>query len=120
MKCQILFSGKNKKNVINLKSAEFAQWVVEVKVKGKACFKLYLYKVANLYKVWDMKKQDENIQKGFRRKSVDFCRSVSYKGSAYNEFCLKLKDLDNSLTLVHMYSDEKEDSYLKISTLPKF
>ena len=25
MKCQILFSGKNKKNIINLSSAEFAQ-----------------------------------------------------------------------------------------------
>ena len=33
MKCQILFSGKNKKNIINLSSAENAQRVV--KVKGK-------------------------------------------------------------------------------------
>ena len=31
MKCQILFSGKNKKNVINLSSAEFALRVVKVK-----------------------------------------------------------------------------------------
>ena len=31
MKCQILFSGKNKKNIINLSSAEFAQKVVEIK-----------------------------------------------------------------------------------------
>ena len=30
MKCQILFSGKNKKNVINLSSAENAQRVVKV------------------------------------------------------------------------------------------
>ena len=30
MKCQILFSGKNKKNVINLSSAEFAQRVAKV------------------------------------------------------------------------------------------
>ena len=44
-----------------------------------------------------MKKQDENIQKGFRRKSVDFCRSVSHKGSAYNEFCLKWKILTTHL-----------------------
>ena len=32
MKCQILFSGKNKKNVINLSSAENAQRVVKVKL----------------------------------------------------------------------------------------
>ena len=30
MKCQILFSGKNKKIIINLSSAEFAQRVVNV------------------------------------------------------------------------------------------
>ena len=33
MKCQILFSGKNKKNIINLPSAENAQRVVKVKLK---------------------------------------------------------------------------------------
>ena len=33
MKCQILFSGKNKKNIINLPSAENAQRVVKVKDK---------------------------------------------------------------------------------------
>ena len=31
MKCQILFSGKNKKNIINLSSAENDQRVVKVK-----------------------------------------------------------------------------------------
>ena len=31
MKCQILFSGKNKKNIINLSSAENAKRVVKVK-----------------------------------------------------------------------------------------
>ena len=31
MKCQILFSGKNNKNIINLPSAENAQRVVKVK-----------------------------------------------------------------------------------------
>ena len=31
MKCQIQFSGKNKKNIINLSSAENAQRVVKVK-----------------------------------------------------------------------------------------
>ena len=34
MKCQILFSGKNKKNIINLSSAENAQRVVKVKVNS--------------------------------------------------------------------------------------
>ena len=33
MKCQILFSGKNKKNIINLPSAENAQRVVKVKAE---------------------------------------------------------------------------------------
>ena len=31
MKCQILFSGKNKKNIINLSSAEYVQRVVKIK-----------------------------------------------------------------------------------------
>ena len=33
MKCQILFSGKNKKNIISLSSAENAQRVVKVKAQ---------------------------------------------------------------------------------------
>ena len=32
MKCQILFSGKNKKNITNLPSAELAHRVVKVKI----------------------------------------------------------------------------------------
>ena len=36
MKCQILVSGKNKKNIINLSSAENAQRVVKVKISGQA------------------------------------------------------------------------------------
>ena len=31
MKCQMLFSGENMKNIINLSSAELAQRVVKVK-----------------------------------------------------------------------------------------
>ena len=46
MKCQILFSGKNKKNIINLSSAENAQRVVKVKV---SCIKRTLIEV--YYKV---------------------------------------------------------------------
>ena len=33
MKCQILFSEKNKKNITNLSSADLAQRVVKVKLK---------------------------------------------------------------------------------------
>ena len=36
MKYHILFSGKNKENIINLSSAENAQRVVKVKAKGTA------------------------------------------------------------------------------------
>ena len=35
MKCQSLFSGKNKKNINNLSSAEFAKGVVNVKLQVK-------------------------------------------------------------------------------------
>ena len=42
MKCQILFSGKNKKNIINLPSAENAQRVVKVKVDAFVVFILNL------------------------------------------------------------------------------
>ena len=34
MKCQFLFSGKNKKNIINLSSAEVAQIVVKAKQRS--------------------------------------------------------------------------------------
>ena len=37
MKCQILFWGKNKKNIINLPSAENAQRVVKVKKEWTDC-----------------------------------------------------------------------------------
>ena len=33
MKCQILFSGKNKKNIVSLSSAVFAQSLVKVMIK---------------------------------------------------------------------------------------
>ena len=32
MKCQILYSGKNKENIVNLSSAELAQREVNIKV----------------------------------------------------------------------------------------
>ena len=34
MKCQILFSGRNKKNILSLSSAEIAKKVVKVKMSG--------------------------------------------------------------------------------------
>ena len=36
MKCQSLLSGKNKKNVTNLLSAEYVQTVVKVRLKSKS------------------------------------------------------------------------------------
>ena len=36
MKCQILFSGKIRKNILNLSSAELAQRVVKVKIPLKS------------------------------------------------------------------------------------
>ena len=47
MKCRILFSGKNKKNIINLSSAENAQRVVKVKViHYKAFFFIIFWRFA--------------------------------------------------------------------------
>ena len=42
MKCQILFSGKNKKNIIKLSSAELAQTVVKVKKHFRYWYGAYL------------------------------------------------------------------------------
>ena len=41
MKCQSLFSGKNKKNIINILSAEFAQRVVIVNMFSSICFETF-------------------------------------------------------------------------------
>ena len=35
MNCLILFSGKNKKKIVNLSSAEYAQEMVKIKLLGK-------------------------------------------------------------------------------------
>ena len=42
MKCQILFSGKNKKNITNLSSGELAKGMVKVKSK-ELTFSLFLH-----------------------------------------------------------------------------
>ena len=42
MKCQILFSGKNKKNISILSSAEAAQRMVKVKLKAVSDLELHL------------------------------------------------------------------------------
>ena len=42
MKCQILFSGKNKKNIPNLSSGELAKGMVKVKSK-ELTFSLFLH-----------------------------------------------------------------------------
>ena len=43
MKCQSLFSGKNKKNIINLSSADLAQRAVTIKGYKNALIYLYFY-----------------------------------------------------------------------------
>ena len=43
MKCPILFSGKNKKNIINLSSANLAQ--ILVKVKFESCVSFLPWKI---------------------------------------------------------------------------
>ena len=53
MKCHILFSEKNKKNIINLSSAENAQRVVKVKEKQEKLFnKRAILCKAMQYKAW--------------------------------------------------------------------
>ena len=41
MKCQILFPGKNQKNITNLSSAELAQQVIKVEVQSRICSRRY-------------------------------------------------------------------------------
>ena len=43
MKCEILFSGKNKKNIISLSSAENAQRVVKVKLHSKSTHGILIF-----------------------------------------------------------------------------
>ena len=56
MKCQILLSGKNKKNSINLSSAELAQRVVKVRtdIQYKHCGQICLCKQCGLLSVSDL------------------------------------------------------------------
>ena len=49
MKCQILFSGKNRKNIINLSSAELAQRMVKVNL---TCLLQYLGQIWYLFNLW--------------------------------------------------------------------
>ena len=60
MKCPILFSGKNKKNIINLSSAENAQR--EVKVKGT----IHTYENMTIHG----KKEDKISHKKFPKKVI--------------------------------------------------
>ena len=48
MKCQILFFGKNKKNIINLSSAENAQRVVKVKDGKKLASSCIIFSFSQL------------------------------------------------------------------------
>ena len=43
MKCQSLFSGKNKKNIINLLSAEYVHRVVNAKKSVFFCFVFFTF-----------------------------------------------------------------------------
>ena len=55
MKCHILFSGKNKKNIINLSSAENAQRVVKVKYR----LKIHILLFCVLHVKWNSLKDKE-------------------------------------------------------------
>ena len=46
MKCQILFSGKKKKNIVDLLSTEFAQRVVKVTIHTTVGFKPFKEKIS--------------------------------------------------------------------------
>ena len=59
MKCQILFTGKNKKNIINLSSAENAQRVV--KVKGTSIITPLLAKIRQLFNVFFIAQDTNNL-----------------------------------------------------------
>ena len=50
MKCQILFSGKTKKNIINLQSADFAHCIVSVKIHKFSTEVLPVFLTQNILK----------------------------------------------------------------------
>ena len=52
MKCQNLFSGKNKINIINLSSAEFAKSVVKVKQSSKRQEDGYRQSIVNRFELY--------------------------------------------------------------------
>ena len=56
MKCLILFAGKNKKNIINLSSAENAKRVVKVKFMLQGVCVAAKYLVANIRTLHDVSK----------------------------------------------------------------
>ena len=49
MKCQILFSWKNKKNIISVASAELAKKVVKIKTPSKICSILHYKKFIDFF-----------------------------------------------------------------------
>ena len=67
MKCQCLFSGKNKKNIIGLLSAEFAQRVVKVNKLLQVSFSDTSGNLETLAKEMT-KTEDTNINMHFNHK----------------------------------------------------
>ena len=67
MKCQILFSGKNKKNIINLSSAENAQRLVKVKNNNNNCQQI----TKTMIFVCVYGKGEVNINSWYRKKQVE-------------------------------------------------
>ena len=60
MKCQMLFSGQNKKAVINLPSAEFAHSIVSINISGFSTKKYSLHLVCTHKKRKKKKKKQES------------------------------------------------------------
>ena len=63
MKCQSLFSGKNKKNIINILSAEFAQRVVIVNMFSSICFETFGSSTAAITRdlLWENQHYNETL-----------------------------------------------------------
>ena len=91
MKCQILFSRKNKKNIISLPSAKNAQRVVKVKIRRVNCISTFQLKqeIANKQYLLDTPCKDQNTTNVQTDRHTDQQRKSRIPPLHTNTVCLR-------------------------------
>ena len=128
MKCQILFSGKNKKHVINLSSAEITQNVVKANqgLGITSCFSRFQFKVESSELAWMFPKPkqfpfmvsriqvvalgwDLKVKKYVKMTMQEMGALVYFGHICSSVFCLslKVKKYLQFWTIVYLYQLEK-------------